>query len=128
MHDLIDCCVGSRGSHYDVARVVRAVLGNTFKYDGNNTWYFVHPESGQWILDENRQELETRIRIDVCHAFTERAYYWQNVSIDAQTDMSLKIDAQLRSVKLMHICLKIGKERFLRELMKECRSFFVTDE
>ncbi len=128
MHDLIDCCIGSRGSHYDVARVVHGVLRNSFKYDGNNRWFYVHPDTGQWTFDDNKQELETRIRIDVCRVFTERAYYWQNVSLDVQTDMSLKIDAQLRSVSLLNICLKLGKERFLKELMKECRSFFVVDE
>jgi hypothetical protein len=103
-------------------------LKNTFKYDGNNTWFFLDPETAQWTLDTNKRELETRIRIDVCRVFTERAYYWQNVSLEVHTDISIKIDAQLRSVKLLNICLKLGKERFLKELMKECRSFFVVDE
>jgi hypothetical protein len=127
--NLIDCCIGSKGSHYDVSRVTYAILKTDFRYDGNNIWYFRNSEN-QWVIDEQRRELEVRIKIDVSRAFTERALYWQNIAISAANghDYSLKIDSQLRSVKLLDICMKISKPRYIRELIKECRSFFVQDD
>lgn len=128
VNELIDCCIGSRGSHYDIAKIAYLILRNDFTYHGNNTWYY-RTSDMQWIIDEGRKELEMRIRLDICRAITERAIYWQNMAIiSPANDISLRIDSQIRSVKLLNICMKLGKPRFLRELIKECRSFFVTED
>lgn len=130
LEGLIDCCIGSKGSHFDVARVVHAVLSQFFKYDGKNNWFYRRsPTTTEWIADEQRKEMEIRIKVDVYKVFSERALYWQRAAMNPPNgDLSMKIDAQLRSVHLMSICMKIGKPRYLRELMKECRSFFVHED
>ncbi len=122
----IDCCIGSKGSHYDIARVCFCILKGEFRYVGDKTWEWKHPQTGEWMPDENKKELEMAIRVRVGHHFMERALYWQGESL--QGDMSLRIDCQIRASKLLEVCCKLGKERFIHQVIKDARSFFVCDD
>lgn len=117
---LIDICIGSKGSHYDVAHVIHYFLKDKFKYIGENKWETLSLD-GTWCEDESKRALEMAIKLDVCQLFTERALYWQNLSLHADTT---KFDCQLRCYKLLEICIKLGKDRFIRDVIKEARSFF----
>lgn len=122
---LIDCCISSKGSHYDIARVTHCLLKHRFRYIGDGVWEYRHSENAEWTQDENRRELEMAIRVDVCQHIMQRALYWQEASMSG--DMSLRIDCQLRASKLLEVCCKLGKERYLYHVIKEARVFFVHD-
>lgn len=130
VNQLIDCCIASKGSHYDIARVCFYLLRHRFRYVGEGTWEHAHsilPDSPpEWRPDDNRKELEMAIRIDVCQQIMQRALYWQEASMTG--DMSLRIDCQIRASKLLEVCCKLGKERFVHQVVKEARVFFVNDD
>lgn len=122
----IDCCIGSKGSHYDIAKVCFEILKDQFRYVGDRVWQWKHPTFLEWLPDENKKELELAIRVQVSQRFMERALFWQEESL--RGDMSLRIDCQIRSVRLLEICCKLGKERFIQQVIKDARSFFVHDD
>lgn len=115
--EAVDLCIGSRGSHYDLARVAKVVLQHRLQYKGNSVW-----ES--WSGGDPM----SLVRAELCHAIRERAQHWHHVAEEAGTNFDLKIDAQLKSMRLMQISMRLGNDRFLKDVMKEARAFFVTDE
>lgn len=122
---LIDCCIGSKGSHYDIARVSFCLLRDHFRYVGDGIWEYKVPNTIEWIADENRRELDMAIRVNVCQMIMQRALHWQEASMSG--DMSLRIDCQIRASKLLEVCCKLGKERFVHQVIKEARALFVDD-
>lgn len=120
---LIDCCIGSKGSHYDVARVSFCVLGDQFRYIGDSCWE--KKQDQLWVPDTDRREIEMAIRMQVCQQIMERAMYWQGASIVG--DMSLRIDCQIRASRLLEVCCKLSKDRFVQQVIKEARALFVHD-
>lgn len=123
LSSLIDICLGSKGAHYDVAHVVHYALKDRFRYVGDNCWEIYSPNQ-YWIEDVNRTEIEMAIKLDIRQLFTERALYWQDKSL---IDDAAKFDCQLRCYKLLEICIKLGKDRFVKDIIKEARSFFVVE-
>lgn len=123
---LIDCCISSKGSHYDIARISFCLLQQHFRYIGDGVWQFRTCEDGEWLQDENRRELEMAIRVKVCQYIMQRALYWQEASMSG--DMSLRIDCQIRASRLLEVCCKLGKERYIHQVIKEARMFFVKED
>jgi hypothetical protein len=121
---MIDLCLGSAGSHHDVARAAHAVIGHSFRYVGNGMWEYQAPD-GRWVADEKQSELRAQLRAIVGGAFTERALWWHSAS--ATVDDRDKFDCQLRACRLSQLVIKMSKEKYLKDLVKECREFFVAD-
>jgi len=120
---LIDFCLNSKGSPFDVAQVASRILTGKFRYKGDNTWEYF---DGSWIPDDTKpQKIETAVKVDVCQAFMERALHWQEQSMGV--DISIKIDSQLRSYKLLELCLKLNKDRFIKDVIKELRAFLACE-
>lgn len=116
----VDLCVGTNGSHYDVARVVHHCLRHQFRYKGNGAWEY--KKNDAWVADANNYELRMHVRTNVCHAVTERALFWQNQSMVVE---SIDVfDCQMRCQKLLTIALKLAKDQYLRDVLKEAREFF----
>lgn len=123
---LVDFCFNNRGTPFDVAQVAHEVLKGKFRYKGENIWeVFSGIDGDDWIVDENKTRLDTAIKVEVCQVFMERALYWQEKSMC--NDMSEKIDCQIRSHKLLEICLKMGKDKFVKDVQKELRAFLSVD-
>lgn len=118
--EAIDISIGSKGSHYDVASVARHVLKDRLRYVGGTEW--------QSCEDERWQTCDPRplLRVEMCRAYIERAHYWQNMA-EMTEDFSKKFDAQIKSQRLMEICLRMGNERYLQGVLKEARAFFMDD-
>lgn len=124
VQQLIDCCIGSKGSHYDVARASYYILHGQFRYIGDASWE--KRQDHTWSLDTDRRELEMAIRIQVCQHIMERAMYWQRASLIG--DMSLRIDCQIRASRLLEVCCKLSKRSFVQQVIKEARALFVHDD
>jgi hypothetical protein len=123
MERAIDVCVGTHGSHHDIARVIHMALCKRFRYCGDNVWEWLR--DSEWVKDENRRELITAIRVEVAPLYTERALYWQEYTMNAHAIE--QFDCQLRCHGLLQIAIKLSKEKFIRDLVKECREYFVTE-
>jgi hypothetical protein len=121
---LVDFCMNTKGAVSDVATVAAKVLSSKFRYVGDNVWEYKADDT-VWCMDVNREKLEMAVKIDVCQAFMERALHWQEQSLC--TDISEKIDCQLRSQFLLQICMKFRKEKFVKDVIKELRAFLVND-
>lgn len=121
---LIDCCIGTRGSHYDTARVCFCILKDEFKYIGDGEWVYRTAEN-TWERDIDRAKLIMAIRMNVNNHILQRAYHWQGESMSG--DMSLRIDAQIRASKLLEVCCKLGKDRFIHQVVKEARALFIDE-
>jgi hypothetical protein len=122
---LVDFCFNNKGTPFDVAQVAQEVLKGRFRYKGDNVWEMLAEGATEWKTDDNRTQLETSIKVDVCQVFMERALYWQEQSMC--NDMSEKIDCQIRSHKLLEICLKMRKDKFIKDVQKELRAFLSVD-
>lgn len=121
----VDYCLGSKGAPFDVAQVVSKVFTNKYRYIGDKVWEYYHAEDGIWESDKNLEKVYSAISIDVCQVFMDRAQYWQDQS--QTTDISAKIDCQIRSQKILEICLKLKKEPFIKSVLKEARAFLSVD-
>lgn len=124
INKVIDFCFNNKGSPFDVAQVARLVLRHKFRYKGDNVWETLDPNN-DWVVDNNRTQLEMAIKVEVCQVFMERALYWQERSMCE--DVSEKIDCQIRCHKLLEISLKISKDKFLKDVTKELRGFLSVD-
>lgn len=117
---LVDICLNTKGAASDVATVGHRILKNRYRYIGDNTWEYIDAD-GAWTVDNNRSRIEMAVKVDVCQAFMERALFWQDESLG--TNIPERIDCQLRSQRLLQICLKLGKDKFVRDVIKELRAF-----
>lgn len=121
----VDYCLGSKGSPFDVAHVVSKVFVNKYRYVGDKVWEYFDVDLGQWEVDKNLEKVYSAISIDVCQVFMDRAQYWQDQS--QTTDISAKIDCQIRSQKILEVCLKLKKDPFIKSVLKEARAFLSID-
>lgn len=121
VNTLADYCIGSKGAPSDIAQVANVVLKNKFRYIGNNVWEYQDDESNEWRVDTNNVGLFAAIRLNVCQIFIDRSIYWQNQTYTA--DISMKIDCQLRCQKMLEICIKLKKEKYIKDVAKEARAF-----
>jgi hypothetical protein len=120
---ILDLCENSGGSHHDVARAAHAVIGHSFRYLGDGKWEHLTPDG--WRPDEKQSELRTQLRIMLGAAFTDRALFWHNM-VERVEDRE-KFDCQLRCYRLSQIAVRLKRDRYLKDLVKECREFFVCE-
>lgn len=124
-YKLVDFSVNTKGSAFDVASVGNVVLKGKYRYQGDSIWECVDEATGEWSSLDARDKIEMAIKIEVCQLFMERALFWQEESIAAAD--SEKFDCQLRSQRLLEICLKLRKDKFIRDVVKELRAFLAVD-
>lgn len=122
---LVDICLNTKGAASDVATVGYRILKDKYRYIGDNTWEYLDTDGTSWILDNNRSRIEMAVKVDVCQTFMERALFWQDESLN--TNIPERIDCQIRSQRLLQICLKLGKDKFVRDVVKELRAFLTHD-
>jgi hypothetical protein len=123
---LVDFSVNTKGSAFDVASVGNIVLKGKYRYQGDNVWEYIDTDTGTWSNTNARERIDMAIKIEVCQLFMERALFWQEESIAAAD--SEKFDCQLRSQRLLEICLKLRKDKFIRDVVKELRAFLAVEE
>lgn len=122
---LIDFCLGSKGAPFDIAKIVDVLLKNKHRYVGDNNWEYLDNNTNTWKQDTDRNVIYSAIRNIVYQAFMDRSVYWQNCAYT--NDISLKIDCQLKCQKLLEICLKLKRDRFIKDVVKEARAFLSVD-
>lgn len=121
MENIIDACITSN-TDYDIANVIHKILKDKYKYIENNTWEYFDDISNKWNIDIKNKNLKNAIKNDVCKEFIQRSIYWANKTktVNSKTD--------IMSSKLLFIGNKMKDDKYISNIIKECKQFFITDE
>lgn len=121
MDDIIDTCI-TCNTDYDIANTIYKILKDKYKYIENNTWEYLDEISNKWQTDIKNKNLKNVIKNDVCKEFIQRSIYWANQTktVNSKTD--------IMSSKLLFIGNKMKDDKYISNIIKECKQFFITDE
>jgi len=121
MENIIDTCITSN-TDYDIANVIHKILKDKYKYIENNTWEYFDDISNKWNIDIKNKNFKNAIKNDVCKEFIQRSIYWANKTktVNSKTD--------IMSSKLLFIGNKMKDDKYISNIIKECKQFFITDE
>ena len=118
---LIDKCIGSKGAHYDVARVVYAMYKHQYRFVSKDTWYIFKESKHRWVRSKEGLQLRLILSCEVCTKFLERSTYWNQQAILNQDDQEKYL---LNSKGLQEIALKLKSCGYKDSIMKECKAQF----
>ena len=121
---LIDMCIGSKGAHYDVARVVYAQYKDEFKSVSKDLWYKYNKEKHRWIKAREGLDLRLILSRDICKKFMERSFYYNSIYSEDPTQRTLNEERAKTSLKIAEQLKNAG---FKDSIMKECRTLFIDD-
>jgi hypothetical protein len=121
LNDYIDICIGSNGSHYDVAKVIYELIKDKFNYCGKNIWKYV--ENNENIIDEKQTKLKGELKSTIINNFIMRSNYWDDKSL-SEIDKNISLDYQIKSSMLLQIGNKLKDDKFLNCIIKELKQFF----
>jgi len=122
LNDYIDICIGSNGSHYDVAKVIYELIKDKFNYSGKNIWRYID-DNGENIIDEKQIKLKNVLKSTVINTFIIRSNYWDDKAI-VQNDINIPLDYQIKSSTLLQIANKLKDDKYLNCIIKELKQFF----
>jgi P4 family phage/plasmid primase-like protien len=121
---LVDRCVTEQ-AHYDVAKVVHAMLKDDYRFTGMDTWYVFDRRRHRWTRTREglklRLELSTRVCCQFLHRSTQLSNQANMVAED-QREARLKHSAQLSNIAT---CLK--KNGYKESIVRECKCLFSDD-
>jgi hypothetical protein len=121
LNNYIDICIGSNGSHYDVAKVIYELIKDKFIYSGKNIWKYI--ENNEHFIDEKQTKLKGELKSTVINNFIMRSNYWDDKSL-GETDQNISLDYQIKSSILLQIGNKLKDDKFLNCIIKELKQFF----
>ena len=121
MENIIDACI-TCNTDYDIANAIHKILIDKYKYIENNTWEYFDDISNKWNIDIKNKNFKNAIKNDVCKEFIQRSIYWANKTktVNSKTD--------IMSSKLLFIGNKMKDDKYISNIIKECKQFFITDE
>jgi P4 family phage/plasmid primase-like protien len=126
---LIDQCIRSDGSHYDVAKVVQAQYKDDFKSISKDLWYKYDKNKHRWVKSREGLNLRLILSTEICKKFVERSQQWntQLYNDDGNNDEQKSLNEE-KCKKCMAIALKLKNAGFKDSIMKECKCLFIEDK
>lgn len=125
---LIDICIRSDGSHYDVARVVQAQYKDEFKSISKDLWYKYDKRKHRWVKTREGLNLRLILSTEICKKFMERSQQLNNANYNDNGDLDQKAINEERNKKCIAIALKLKNASFKDSVMKECKCLFIEDK
>ena len=123
INNYIDCCIGTNGSHYDIAKVIYEIIKDTYMYNGNNIWSY--KENNIWIVDDKNNYLKNEIKTNVNNYFIGRAIYWSQQSKEYESiNISISIDNQIKASRILQYSNKLKDNKFIFQIIKELKQFY----
>jgi len=119
MDNIIDGCI-TNNSDYDIANVIYISLKNNFRYIENNVWEYL--EDNKWYIDKKNEKLKNAIKTIVCKYFIERSIFW------AKKTEKVNSKSDIISSKLLFIGTKLKEDKYISNIIKECKQFFINNE
>lgn len=109
--------VAVSGSHYDVAVVVKMLIGNQIKHIDDKVWYVWDSVSGLWKEDRGGKQIRIELSTTICSAFAKRIIYW-NDRIRLDDENKDKYEARVK--KLLVVCEKLKDNYYKNCIVREC--------
>jgi len=105
---IIDNCISSRGSHYDISLYIYENLKEI-------NYNYIEKEKENDKIHNNY--LKNYIKSIIVNDFIKRSLYYSNLEEN-------KDENEIKSFKLHEIANKLKKEKFLKDILKELRQFY----
>ena len=122
---LIDRCVGTKGAHFDVARVVHAKYKDKYQHTVKDVWYFFDETKHRWVHTRDAIKLRTALSMEVCPKFLERANYW---TMQSAVDPENKEKYDDKYKKLLKISEQLLNMAYNSSVMKACECLFTNEK
>lgn len=117
---IMEACKNSKGSSYDVARVMHAMYKDEYTCISikDTKWFFYHKSLNRWVMDDKGIRLKEKISTDVYKEFKNKATAESNKS-DEAGDASSEI-----SQKIFKVMYRLKETAFKANIMIECAELF----
>lgn len=117
MENIIDNCFYAN-TDYDIAYTIYKLINDKIIYIENNTWK--NCDNDKWIIDKKNIKIKDILKNEVCKMFIERSIYWNK---NTEYEYAEKI-----SCILLRIGSKLKDDKYLSNIIKECKQFYINDE
>jgi hypothetical protein len=141
LDEYIDICIGSNGSHYDVAKVIYELIKHKFIYCGKNIWKYnanVNDNTNvnvnvntndntndNYIIDDKQTKLKQELKSTIINNFIMRSNYWDDKA-SIENDINISLNYRFKSSSLLKIAHKLTDDKYIICIIKELKQFFNT--
>jgi len=109
---LLDKCIDSKGTHYDISLYIYEKIKNIYKYTNENQWLYF--DNNIWNIDINLNYITNIIKSIIVNDFITRSLYWDNFN-----------DCSIKSIRLLEIANKLKNNKFIKDIIKELKQFYL---
>ena len=125
---LIDTAIGSKGAHYDVAKLVQVIYKGEYKAVSKDMWYKYDRDSHSWIRTREGLNLRKALSEEICRKFIDRAMYYNSMSSNNSYDQSQQGIYGQRGTDALKIAQQLKQSAYKDNVMKECKCLFIDEK
>jgi len=119
----IELCLGSEGSHYDIAVITSKIMADKVVFDGKmKLWYFVDEKTNIWECDKEGVKMVKILAVDVCRVFMEASHKYAKKSFECEP--AFKSSYEEKSKKCLSIAKQLKNASFQDSIKKCCKCTF----
>ena len=123
----IELCLGSDGSHYDIAVITSKIMADKVVFDGKmKMWFFVDEKTNIWNCDKDGVKMVKILAVDVCRVFMEASDKYGNKSFNCEPQF--KVSYEEKSKKCLSIAKQLKNASFQDSVKKCCKCTFMKNE
>jgi hypothetical protein len=123
---LIDICLETQGSDYDIAKLIHTLYKDRFKFFCNK-WYEYSNETNEWKSANIPTNLYILLSTEVCNKFMYRALYWSNETMKI-TDQVQRDIYNAKTKTLNEICVKLKNHNYIKKKINYMKIIFTVDK
>ena len=117
MDKLIDTAAFNN-SDYEIASILYELFKTEFRYFNNNWEYY---EYNIWMIDNKNNKLKDTLKNKACSYFIKRSIFW------AEKTQQINSIEDIMSTKLLFIGTNFKNDKYISNIIKECKQFFIND-
>lgn len=123
----VELCLGSDGSHYDIAVITSKIMADKVVFDGKmKMWYFVDEKTNIWNCDKEGVKMVKILAVDVCRVFMEASDKYGNKSFNCEPQF--KVSYEEKSKKCLSIAKQLKNSSFQDSVKKCCKCTFMKND
>ena len=117
--------INSKGSHYDIAKVIQAQYKDEFKAISKDVWYKYDKKKHRWVKTKEGLYLRRALSDEICRKFIDRAQHYNHLMSNNAENRELN---NKKSQDAQKIALKLKNATFKDQIMKECKCLFIEEK
>jgi len=125
---LIDNAIGSKGAHYDVAKLVQVIYKGEYKAVSKDMWYKYDRDCHCWIRTREGLNLRKALSEEICRKFLDRAMYYNSMSSNNAYDQAQQGMYGQRGTDALKIAQQLKQSSYKDNVMKECKCLFIDEK